>query len=329
MILSIIVPVYNVEKYLERCIESLIHQDIEPSDYEIIMVNDGSTDHSGIIAEQLASKYGNIILFNQTNQGLSGARNSGLKLCRGKYVMFVDSDDFLEKNCLMNLITSCEQQQLDICHFPLMVEQADGSFSKDVFNTLSFNRIYNAYDINKDGVLIGSVCSNIIRRKLLDDYHLRFEVGITHEDVEFTTRLFCHVKRVMLVNSTVYYYMYNGSSLSKDQLFAKANKYLCDSARVTFLSKKYVREADIDKKLKKLIICRVNTGFVGLLINLLIYPKYQYESVQTLVETAKYLGVYPVKGYFSNLKIKIASLFLNNISMLLYLYKTRSQYAKM
>ena len=107
MILSIIVPVYNVEKYLERCIESLIHQDIEPSDYEIIMVNDGSTDHSGIIAEQLTSKYENIILFNQRNQGLSGARNSGLKLCRGKYVMFVDSDDFLEKNSLMYLITLC------------------------------------------------------------------------------------------------------------------------------------------------------------------------------------------------------------------------------
>ena len=93
--LSIIVPVYNVEKYLERCINSLINQDLCRNEYEIIIVNDGSTDYSGDIAKAIQSKVENIHLYEQVNGGLSAARNTGLKYACGKYVIFVDSDDYL------------------------------------------------------------------------------------------------------------------------------------------------------------------------------------------------------------------------------------------
>lgn len=327
MVLSIIVPVYNVEKYLARCIESLVHQDIATTNYEIIMVNDGSTDHSKQIAELFTSKYQNVTLINQENQGLSGARNSGLNICRGRYVMFVDSDDYLEKNCLMRLVKLCDKEQLDICHFPLMVEHIDGSMTKDVFKSLTPYKIYNAYDVNKDGGFIGSVCSNIIKKKILEDYNLKFEVGITHEDVEFTTRLFCHANRVMLINSTVYYYMYNGSSLSKDSNLPKVNKYLFDSAQIVFLSKKYIQKTGIEDQLKKIIIGRINTGFIGFLVNLLILPRYSFQSVTELLNIAEDLGIYPVKGNFSNYKTKLFSFIFNNKKVYLYFYKFRSHHA--
>ena len=90
MILSIIVPVYNVEKYLERCVDSLIDQNLDIEDYEIILVNDGSTDDSQKVAECLVDKYSNVSLYCQENRGLSGARNTGMRHAKGKYFLFVD-----------------------------------------------------------------------------------------------------------------------------------------------------------------------------------------------------------------------------------------------
>ena len=98
MKLSIIVPVYNVADYLPKCLDSLLVQDLSQNEYEIIVVNDGSTDNSGKIAEEYSKTYSNIILINQENQGLSGARNTGIQNAKGEYVQFVDSDDYLEPN---------------------------------------------------------------------------------------------------------------------------------------------------------------------------------------------------------------------------------------
>ena len=93
---TVVVPVYNVEKYLIRCIESLINQTLK--EIEIILVNDGSKDKSGKICEKYALKYKNIKVIHQLNKGLSGARNTGIKIAQGEYVGFVDSDDYVEKD---------------------------------------------------------------------------------------------------------------------------------------------------------------------------------------------------------------------------------------
>lgn len=95
--ISFIVPVYNVEDYLEQCIESLLHQNIPESQYEIILVDDGSVDLSGKICEQYSMGYENIKCFHKENGGLSDARNYGLERAEGKYILFVDSDDYIRK----------------------------------------------------------------------------------------------------------------------------------------------------------------------------------------------------------------------------------------
>lgn len=108
-ILSIIIPVYNVENYVEHCITSCLKQNILISEYEIIIVNDGSTDNSLFIAEKTATGHPNIKIISQCNKGLSMARNKGLSLAQGDYIWFVDSDDYIEENCLKQIIETCKK----------------------------------------------------------------------------------------------------------------------------------------------------------------------------------------------------------------------------
>ena len=104
MKISLIVPVYNVEKYIEKCLLSCLKQDIPQSDYEIIVVNDGSPDSSLAIAERIAAAATNIIIVSQKNGGLSAARNTGLKIAKGDYIWFIDSDDTIKENCLKSIV---------------------------------------------------------------------------------------------------------------------------------------------------------------------------------------------------------------------------------
>ena len=124
--LSIIVPVYNVENWLSRCASSLINQDLDKSEYEIIFVNDGSTDDSFEIAKKYSESYDNIILISQENKGLSAARNAGINKANGKYIWFVDSDDWIEPNIAGQLLKEAEDCGLDVLCFGLNIAFEDG-----------------------------------------------------------------------------------------------------------------------------------------------------------------------------------------------------------
>ena len=130
MKLSIIVPVYNVADFLTKCLESLLAQDLPQNEYEIIVVNDGSTDNSGEIAQQYADKYANIKLINQANQGLSGARNTGIKHAKGEHIQFVDSDDYIEENVLGGLMKQVEQEDLDVLRFKYQNVRINNTFKE-------------------------------------------------------------------------------------------------------------------------------------------------------------------------------------------------------
>src|SRR5690554_3713943 len=111
--ISLIIPVYNVEKYLEKCLNSCMNQDISEEEYEIIIVNDGTKDSSLSIALKFEQKYKNIKVYSQENQGLSAARNKGLSLAKGEYVWFIDSDDWIKENCLKSITDKCFKENLD------------------------------------------------------------------------------------------------------------------------------------------------------------------------------------------------------------------------
>ena len=126
--LSIIVPMYNAEKYIETCLDSILNSNLSKKDYEIIIVNDGSKDKSPEIAKTYASQYSNIIYLNQENQGQSTARNNGIKNCNGEYVWFVDADDAIERDLLKILKLLSENPNIDILGIQLKDVNEDYSF---------------------------------------------------------------------------------------------------------------------------------------------------------------------------------------------------------
>lgn len=204
MILSIVVPMYNVERYIGKCLQSCLNQDISPTDYEIIVVNDGSPDNSILIAEDFANKNSNIYIINQENQGLSIARNKGLSLAKGEYVWFVDSDDWIEMNCLSGITKCLKNTFPDLLQLQYRLVYDDDSLNKD---------FYCKIDGVKSGIqqmLVGGVPHpapfTIYRRDFLLSNSLNFYPKIYHEDSEFKPRVLYFAKRCVSYDKVVYNY---------------------------------------------------------------------------------------------------------------------------
>lgn len=231
MRLSVVVPVYNVESYLRKCVDSLLDQDLTEDEYEIVLVDDGSTDHCGAICDEYASRYPHVVALHQPNGGLSAARNSGIDMAQGNYVMFVDSDDYLDSNVLKALVDKAEADGLDVLRF----------------NYRNVNERYEVFEPNKvskpfmdyrdevcDGPTflverLGFGCyawQFVVRRGLLDA--CRFKKGIYLEDTEWTPRLLAEAQRVTSTDLIVYNYLQREGSITQNKDAEKKKKLLTD-----------------------------------------------------------------------------------------------------
>lgn len=211
MILSIIIPVYNVERFVEKCIRSCENQDISKDDYELLVVNDGSKDNSLDIVNRLSDEYPNIRVFSQSNTGLSAARNTGMHNALGEYYMFVDSDDWIAENCLKKLTEKLRKEKPDalaIC-------------AANVINGQKYRRMsyveetpISGRDLLKKGV---SPCAPfaIWSAKFFKEYNLSFFVGIFHEDSELTPRAYYLAKKVSFTNELIYFVYQNPNSITR------------------------------------------------------------------------------------------------------------------
>lgn len=204
MKLSIIIPVYNVEMYIKRCLLSVLHQDIDYNEYEIIIINDGTKDNSIKIAQNLISNFPNVKIINQNNQGLSMARNNGLSAAKGDYVWFVDSDDSIEENCLSDICAKLDNN-IDILQIQYRYTYDNMSNNHDANLCIIEKRISGKEQTLKGGVPIPAQFS-IYRRKFLFEHNLRFFPRIYHEDSEFKPRVLYLAKSCLSYNKVVYNY---------------------------------------------------------------------------------------------------------------------------
>ena len=205
MKLSIIIPAYNVEKYLAKCLETCLNQDVSKDSYEIIVVIDGSPDNSLEIAQSYANKYNNISIINQENQGLSMARNNGLRQALGEYVWFIDSDDWIETNCLKR-ICSHLINSLDILQIQYRYVFSDSIQLKDG-NLTIINGIKTGKEVTINGGLPAPVPFSIYRKNFLIKHRLCFQKGIYHEDSEFKPRATYLANRITSDNEISYNYL--------------------------------------------------------------------------------------------------------------------------
>ena len=210
-ILSIIIPVYNTELYVEKCVHSCETQDVDKDEYEIVIVNDGSNDNSLEIVNRLANDYSNIRIFSQDNSGLSAARNTGMKNAVGDYLMFVDSDDWIADNCLGMLTQKLRDERPDalaICAANVINGQILRRMSYTEENPIA------GRDLLRKGV---SPCAPfaIWSAKFFKDFNLSFFVGIYHEDSEFTPRAYYFARKVSFTNDLIYFVFQNPNSITR------------------------------------------------------------------------------------------------------------------
>lgn len=205
--ITIIVPVYNVEKYLRDSIESSTNQTYQ--NIEILLIDDGSKDSSGIICDEYANKDSRIKVIHQENKGLSGARNTGLDEATGEYIMFLDSDDTLKKDACENLLTEIEKTGADFVIGNYTNMDDDGTvWEKPIFDKNKYSKYkLSIKDYEKSFYLMNSgVWNKIFRKSFLDELEIKFENRLPAEDAIFTTYCFIKSKNVYYIPEIVYNY---------------------------------------------------------------------------------------------------------------------------
>lgn len=215
--ISVIVPVYNVAGYLPTCLNSLLRQGISDDEYEVILINDGSTDESENICLQYASKYENFTLLNQKNQGVGMARNNGMKVARGRYVMFVDSDDYLA-DCGLRQIVDVVKANPDYDLVRFFSSYSSHPQESNV-NTVDYKG--TAECLLKRGGFPAFIWTFAYRKSFLDKYNIRFEKLRFSEDGLFIATVLLHNPMVVSTKASIYrYVLREGSAIgnrSKEQ----------------------------------------------------------------------------------------------------------------
>lgn len=198
--LSIIIPVYNVEKYIANCLNSIVSQDIK--NYEIICVDDGSKDNSGVICDDFAKKYNHIKVFHEQNKGVSAARNLGIVNARGKYLLFIDSDDALFPNTLSELLK-----------YKTKSNTVQGRYCKVCTNKIYYkSKKYRPYTVNFN-LEYGFIWSKIYNRKVFEN--IKFPIGYWYEDVISDLIILPSLNDIKLIDTYTYKYSFNNTGISQ------------------------------------------------------------------------------------------------------------------
>ena len=215
--LSIIVPFYNVEKYIEECIRSLYDQDI-PEEYEVICVDDCSPDGSRAIVERLQKEYSTLrLICHERNKKLGGARNTGLKEAKGRYVWFVDSDDYVAPNCLGKLLREAEAQDAEMLLFDYATV-TNGKSQQVVYPKIA-DRLLAGDELllqvqEQWYVCVPTAWNKLYKREFLMQNGLLFIEDVMYEDTDLSLKMLAYLKRIKYVNVVAYNYRQNAQSIT-------------------------------------------------------------------------------------------------------------------
>ena len=205
-LLTVVIPVYNVEKYLKRCIESILIQ--EWKNYDILLVDDGSTDNSPQICDDYAKAYEFISVIHKKNGGLSAARNTGISHAEGEYVYFPDSDDWIEPDTFISLAEVVESQKFDIISFNReFVKGEEDAIVSDSLVTQVFEGKAAFVQMLKHSYITGFANDKIYRKSLFTDNDIQFPIGKYYEDLGTNYKLFLSAKKVYATNQKYYHYL--------------------------------------------------------------------------------------------------------------------------
>ena len=267
---SIIVPVYNVEKYLEECIDSLVKQTLQ--EIEIICINDGSTDKSNEILNDYKSKDSRIIIIDQDNMGQGTARNRGIEYAHGKYIQFLDSDDFLEQNCCEKLYNIMEQYEVDIACFQFYINYESNLEQEENDITYYSQKYKGLYEIKYDMLqsLDCNCWNKIFKRSFINDFNIRFPEGVHFEDNVFFWYYMTSAKYIYFIDDKLMTYRRRSNSFMSD-IYNYKFKNIDDFISAKELIYKYISASNILNSCINMFINRFIGDFHWILSYLIDY----------------------------------------------------------
>ena len=241
-IISVIIPAYNAEKYIDRCIESLVNQTI--NDYELLIINDGSTDSTLDICNKLSSKYRNIRVLNQKSKGASEARNYGMVNAIGDFIAFVDSDDFVEPNYLETLFNGIQKNNADLS---VVTYTNNRTFCKD---KISFHdeKLVNAEEtlnlISCDIKYAGYLWNKLFRKDIIAKYCIKFDSHIKiWEDMLFCVEYSDHINKAFFIDAPLYHYIDRPGSAVNNSFIWEQYTQLSAIENIKRISEKYSKDS--------------------------------------------------------------------------------------
>ncbi len=339
MELSIIIPAYNVEEFIESCIESCCMQDVNPKDYEIIVVNDGSTDNTEKIVLNLSRKYSNIKLKSQKNKGNGAARNVGVSISNGDIIFFLDADDYIAKNTLGTLIRLLKQNNLDIIGFSSKKVTDSNLINSQHSNTeIKINTIYRGIDFLGANTYRPEVWWYLIKKSFYIESESFFYDKKFLQDSYFTTTLISKAQKIAYVNYDVYRYRLSENSITRNKAFDHVKTHLEDMYFA--VHKLYDLKKDLIKKgvtnhmtLQKLHIKQQYYVFI-IIIRFIKKSNLKTLQLKKMLTAFKAIEAYPLDKFMSNPdntnKFYKALTFIFNREYLLYtsvkLYRVITSY---
>ena len=309
---SVIVPIYNTEKFLGKCIESIVNQTLK--EIEIILINDGSTDNSNIICEEYSRKYPEKIRYiNNKNIGCSATRNLGISLARGEYIAFVDSDDYIEQEMYQEMYEKAQKKDLDIIVSGvryqyiyidqiIIQESCPKNIKKDLELLSPRNRIANCYNklFKKELIKVNTI-------KFLETIH-------NGEDLVFCFEIFCVAKKVSYIEKSYYNYIHHGNN-SIFNLEKRLGIFLAFKELYHYLKEKsYIENKEIVKKFYENFNYYAIKGVFLMLLNPEVVSKEKYKEYDKLFyEKLKEIKFLPLKSkvliYFYRNIVKVVRKF--------------------
>lgn len=292
---SVIVPIYNTEKFLKKCIDSIVNQTLE--EIEIILINDGSTDNSHNICEEYSKKYPKKIRYiNNKNIGCSATRNLGISLAQGEYIAFVDSDDYIDKEMYQEMYEKAKKEDLDIITSgvryqyiyinPIKIQE---SCPKNIKNNLDLlspsNRIANCYN-------------KLFKKELIKRKNIKFLETIHNaEDLVFCFEVFCVAKKISYIEKSYYNYIHHGNN-SIFNLEKRLGVFIAFKELYIYLEDNdYIKNKEIRKKIYENFNFYAIKGVFFMLLNPILVSTEEYNKYDKLFyEELKEIKFLPLKS---------------------------------
>lgn len=317
MKLSVLIPMYNAEKYIERCLDSLMHQDIAVKDYEVLIMDDGSNDGSCMIVKGFSKKYKNVFLYSNKNVGTYSTRNKLLKLAKGDYIYCVDADDYIAHNSLRPLLDHALNNKLDLVGFKTLTTTNTTAFKVEIpFKSIALPNIMTGceflYKYPKHRI---EIWWYMIRREFAEESKIVFDKNEYNADVLFTLKLFLKAKRVVFYPISIYRYFQSPYSLMRNKNIDKMQKYVENLYLMILDLCEFINNLErhtqiCDRQVLQNFKER-RDNFLFFLIIKMMKARIDTGAIKKMLAELKIVKAYPIKSYVGSKQFSLVYKVLN------------------